>query len=247
MTDKSYIGKGIVYVENDDGQLIDVGNATAFSYSADEDKKELKNFRTAGGGNYNSLSRIDAVNINLTLSDFSAENLSLGLFGGITAVAAGAVTGENQTTPADVSVDFLLPTDNIIDTAQTVTVAGSGGTPTYTENTDYEVKASGIKVLAAGSIPASTTLEIDYTKKESNLVEAFVNAAQNRKIVVDALNEAQGGTPVVITVHRAKFGPAQETPFIGDDFGEISLEGEALQDTTITTAGLSQYLKVNAA
>jgi hypothetical protein len=224
-----------------------VGNATAFSYSADEEKKELKNFRTAGGGNYNSLTRVTAVNINLTLSDFSADNLTLGLFGGVSAVAAGAVADEAQTTPADVSADFLLPTDNMVDTTQTVTVTGTGGTPTYVEGTDYEKKAAGILVLAAGSIPASTALEIDYTKKATNVVQAFVNAAQNRQIVVDGLNEAQNGDPVFIKVHSGKFGPAAETQFIGDEFGEISLTGEALPDTTIVGAGLSQYLEIKVA
>lgn len=241
MANKSFIGKGVVYVENDDGQLIDVGNCTAFSYSATEDKKELKNFRTAGGGNYNSLTRVSAVNINMTLSDFSAQNLSLGLFGSVTAVAAGTVTDEAQTTPADVSIDFLLPTDFMIDTGETVSVTG------YTVGTDFEVRAAGILVLASGSIPASTVLAISYTKKAVDVVQAFVNAAANRRIVLDGLNEAQSSSPVVIDVHKGKFGPAAETAFIGDEFGEISLAGEALLDDTITTSGLSQYLVVKAA
>jgi hypothetical protein len=93
MADKSFIGKGVVYIENDTGVLTDVGNVTAFSYSADEEEVALKNYRSAGGGNYNSLKRISAVNINLTMSDFSAENLAMGLFGSVTAVAADAVVG----------------------------------------------------------------------------------------------------------------------------------------------------------
>jgi hypothetical protein len=241
MANKSYIGKGVVYVENDANQLVDVGNATAFSYSADEEKKELKNFRTAGGGNYNSLTRVTAVNINLTISDFSADNLSLGLFGGVTAEAAGAVVGESQTTPADVSVDFLLPTDHMIDTTIAVTVTG------FVQDTDYVATPAGIIILAAGSIAASTALSIGYTKKATNIVQAFINAAQNRRIVVDGLNEAQNGDPVLINIHQCKFGPAAETQFIGDEFGEIALTGEALPDTTIVGAGLSQYLEIKAA
>lgn len=241
MANKSFIGKGVVYIENDDGLLVDVGNCTAFAYSADEEKIELKNYRTAGGGNYNSVSRINAVNLSLTLSDFSAENLALGLFGTVSAVAAGAVADEAQTTPSDVSVDFLLPTDHVIDTDQAVTVTG------YAEGDDFTKTPAGIIVLAAGSIPADTALAISYTKKAVDVVQAFVQAAQDRRIVLDGLNEAQSGAPVVIDVHRGKFGPAQETAFIGDEFGEIGLEGEALLDTTVTGAGLSQYLVLKAA
>lgn len=241
MADKSFVGKGIVYIENDAGVLVDVGNVTAFSYSAEEDKKELKNFRTAGGGNYNSLSRVSAVTISLTMSDFSAQNLSFGLFGAVTAVAAGTVVGEAQTTPADVSVDFLLPTDHMIDISEAVTVTG------YVEGDDFQKTAAGILVLAAGDIPASTALAIGYTKKAVDVVQAFVSAARDRRIVLDGLNEAQSSAPVLINVHRGKFGPAAETAFIGDDFGEIALTGDALLDTSITTAGLSQYLEVKAA
>lgn len=241
MSNKSYIGKGIVYIEDDNGRLVDVGNVTAFAYAATEEKKELKNFRTAGGGNYNSLIRVTAVNINLTMSDFSANNLSLGLFGAVSAVAAGTVTDEAQTTPDDVSVDFLLPTDNMIDTSASVTVTG------YVEGTDFEVKPAGILVLAAGSIPASTALAITYTKKAVDVVQAFVNAARNRRVLLDGLNEADSGKPALINIHKGKFGAAAETAFVGDDFGEIALTGEALQDETITTSGLSQYLEVKLA
>lgn len=241
MTDKSYIGKGVVYVENDDGQLVDVGNVTAFGYSASEDKKELKNFRTSGGGNYNAITRIEAVVVTLTMSDFSKENLAIGGFGEASQEAAGSVSNEAQTTPADVSVDLLVPTDFVIDTAQTVTVVG------YTEGTDFEVRAAGILVLAAGSIPASTALDISYTKKAVDVVEAFVKAAQDRRIVLDGLNEAQGSSPVVIDVHRFKAGPAQDVQFIGDEFGELAVEGEALLDATKTGTNISQYLKIRAA
>lgn len=241
MADKSYVGKGVVYLENDNEQLIDVGNCTAFAYSAEEEKIELKQFRTAGGGNQNSITRTDAVTLAMSVSDFSGENLSLGLFGDVTADSSGSVTDEAQTTPDDVSVDFLLPTDKVIDTDQSVTVTG------YTEGTDFDKTAAGIIVYAAGSIPATTALAISYTSKATSRVEAFVNAAQDRKLVLDGLNEAQNGSPVRITIHRVKFGPAQDTAFIGDEFGSIDLNGEALLDTTITGSNLSQYLKVEVA
>lgn len=238
---KSYIGKGIVYLADDNDALIDVGNVTEFSYSAEEDKKELKNFRTAGGGNYNTVTRVDAVNLSLTMSDFSAENLKLGLFGGASAIASGSVTDEAQTTPGDVSVDCLVPTDFMIDIDQSVTVTG------YVEGTDFEKKAAGILVLAAGSIPASTALAISYTKKAVNKVEAFINAAAERKLVLDGLNEAQSNAPVRVTVWAAKFGPAEETPYIGDEFGEITVTGDAIPDTSITASDESQYLKIEVA
>lgn len=241
MADKSFIGKGIIYVANQAGVLIDRGNATAFSYAADEEEVSLPNFRTTGGGNYNAITRINAVNINMTFSDFSDVNLELGLRAGVTAVTAGVETDEAQTTPADVTADFLLPTDHVVDITASVTVTG------YTEGTDFTKTGAGIVVLAAGTIPASTALAITYTKKAVDVVEAFTQSAINRLVVVDGLNEAQSGLPSIIRVHKFKPGLAQETAFLGQEFGEIAVGGQALLDTSITGAGLSQYLNIKKA
>jgi hypothetical protein len=239
--DKSYIGKGIVYIENELGALIDAGNVTAFSYSADQEKVELKNYRTAGGGNRNSIERIDAVTLAMAMSDFNAENLALGLFANVNSHTGGVQTDEAQTAPSDVSADCLIPTDHVVDTAQAMTITGK------VEGTDFQKVSGGVLVLATGSIAADEALLITYTSKTVNEAEAFVDAARDRKVVLDGLNEAQGGDPVRITIHRAKFGPAADTGFIADEFGSISVSGEALQDATITTTGLSQYLKIEIA
>jgi hypothetical protein len=234
----SYRGTGIVYLENDNEQLVDVGNVTAFSYSAAEEKIELKNYRTPAGGNYNSDTRIESVEVSMSVSDFSAENLAIGTFGIASALTSSTVTDEAQTTPDDVSVDFLLPTDFQIDTSGTTTVTG------YTEGTDFNVVAGGIIVLAAGSIPASTALAISYTSLAANKVEAFIQAAQDRRMVVDLVNTGKNNAPVRVTLHRVKFGPASDQNYIADEFGSVDLTGEALPDLSFNGTSLSQYLKI---
>lgn len=245
--DKSYVGKGIVYIEDDNGALIDAGNVTAFNYSAEQEKIEQPNYRTAGGGNRNSIERVTAVNLSMSMSDFNGPNLSLGLFADVNTHVGAAQSAEAQTTPASVAADCLVPTTFIVDTTIAVTVTGNGGTPTYVEGTDFEKVTGGIIVLASGSIPAATPIEITYTSKGAKEVEAFVNAALERKVVLDGLNEAQNGDPVRITVHRSKFGAASDTGWIADEFGSIDVAGEALEDPTITATNLSKYMKVEVA
>lgn len=242
MTDKSYIGKGIVYIDG-----IDVGNVTALNFQIAEDKKELKNFRTAGGGNYNSLARIDSVTLSMTMSDYNKENLARALFGTASAVTAGAITDESISAPASLTGDPLVTTANVIDTTQTVTVTTDPAGTTYVVDTDYTVTAAGIIILDAGSIVAGADLLIDYTKKAVDVVQALTTSAQEYVLDLVGLNEAQSGTPVVIKVHRAKFGPAADLALIGDDFAELVLTGDVLQDTSITGAGLSQYFYSKAA
>jgi len=236
MTDKSYLGKGKVYM---DGRQI--GNVSELTLSVQEEKKELQDFTSAGGGLYNSLRRITSVEMSMIMHDYSAENLSLALFGTVTAVAASGVVGEAQTTPADVSSDILLQTDNVVDMTVAMTATG------YATGTDFTQVPSGMVILASGSIGASTGLAINYTKKAVDVVQTLTTAAQEFVLVFDGLNEAQSGDPVVIKVHRAKFGGAQDLSVIGDDFGSIQLTGDILKDTTITTAGLSQYAEIKSA
>jgi len=242
MADKSYIGKGILYI---DGR--DVGNVINLSFSIAEDKKELKTSRTTGGGNYNALTRIDSVTLSMTMSDYSAENMAIALFGSSSAVTATTVSDESITAPASLSGDPLVDTANVIDTAETVTVTSDPAGTTYVADTDYTVTSAGIKILSTGSISADDALLISYTKKAVDVVEALTSSAGEYKLVLDGLNEAQSGAPFIVTVHRAKFGPAAEMSLIGDDFAELVLTGDVLQDTSITTAGLSQYFVAKAA
>ena len=58
------------------------------------------------------------------------------------------------------------------------------------------------------------------------------------------MNEAATGRTVTVTVHKAKIGAAQGLGFIGDEFGALEITGEVLIDTSIVTAGLSQFFKI---
>lgn len=242
MADKSYIGKGKVYLNGRQ-----VGNVSTLSIQAEEDEQELPDYTTGGGGNYNSLKRISSVSLSLTMHDYSAENLAVALFGSSSAVTATAVTAESIAAPASVAGDPLVRTASVIDTAQTVTVTSDPAGTTYTAGTDYTVSAAGITILATGSIAATTALLVSYTKKAVDVVEALTTAGSEYEVTFDGLNEAQSGTPVVITAYRVKFGPAADLAMIGDEFAALELTADVLKDTTITGAGLSQYLKVQAA
>lgn len=75
-------------------------------------------------------------------------------------------------------------------------------------------------------------------------IEALTTGAQTFEMVFEGVNEAATGKTVTVTVHRAKIGAAQGLGFIGDDFGALEITGEVLIDTSIVTAGLSQFFKI---
>jgi hypothetical protein len=178
----------------------------------------------------------------MTLHDIDADNLAVAAFGAASAVTAAEVTAESH---AKGYIGGLLRTAFAIDTAETVTVTGTGGTPTFTLNTHFSVTPAGIIILAAPSpwTDGSAVL-ITYDKDAGSVVQALTTTAQEYKLTFVGLNEAQSGKPVIVDLHRVKFGPLGELGLIGDEFAGLELSGEALSDTAITTAGLSKFFKV---
>ena len=67
------------------------------------------------------------------------------------------------------------------------------------------------------------------------------------ELTVLGLNEARTGKPVVVTCHRMTFDPIKEIGLIGDDFSRMELGFRVHADSSITTSGLSQYLKIEMA
>jgi hypothetical protein len=246
-TNYSYIGAGKIYLRNKSSGtagLIQIGNATNLEFSVEEDKKELLDMRSGGGGLYNSLSRIQSVSASITASDFSPENLAIALRGTATAVTAAAVVDEVITVPTTLDVDSLVKTEFMIDTAVAPTVTSNPAGTTYTVNTDYTVTPAGIIVLAAGTIAGGASLLIDYTKDASSVVETLTVSAYEYEMLFDGLNDAQSGAPVTVVCHRVKFSPTAGLGMITEDFGELTFEADMLADSTITSAGLSQYMKI---
>ena len=239
-TEYSYIGKGSVSVREKGTAtpLRPIGNVDSLSLKATEEKKELKDFQNAGGGNANSLRRIQAVELSMSIRDFVGENIAMAVFG-----SSAAVAGSNVLNEAVVAyLGGLTPLAHIAPTA--VTVTNVAGTTTYVAGTDYEVTTGGIWIPTGSTIPDAATIHVDYTWAAQTEIQALVNAGKDWEFYFSGLNEAQSGKAVVVKVHRARFGPIQDFALIGDDYAAMALDGDCLKDTGITGAGLSQYFKV---
>lgn len=98
MADYSYIGVGRVYLQENGAAagLLELGNCSALGFSVTEDTKELKDYTQTGGGTYNEVRRISAVEMSASVHDLSPANLARALYGAVSAVTSGTVTGEEQ-------------------------------------------------------------------------------------------------------------------------------------------------------
>lgn len=106
----SYIGKGIVTLI--DGAVeTPLGNCSSLGIKMTVDEKKLANYKTAGGGNQNTVFRISDASAEMDLREFSAANLALATSGAATIdQATGIVTVEALT---QVGKEFGLRFDGL--------------------------------------------------------------------------------------------------------------------------------------
>ena len=245
MSTKSFMGKGSIYLEEIGGTagLLPIGNCSSLTLTFNEDKKEQKDFEEAGGAVTDSVSRISSVTGAITALSLDADNLALAVRGLTTSVASGAVSAEALVA----KLGALVPFDTLPDMGLAVVVNGSGGTPTYTVDVDYELKNGGIKIIDGGAITADLALEVDYTTIANKNIEGLTASGKSYKLYFDGLNEADSGKPATVLAHRTNFNPAQALDLIGDEFGELAMTFDILKDATIIGASTSKFVQMKIA
>jgi hypothetical protein len=157
MADFSYIGAGQVYLREVGAAagFEFIGNVSALSLAIQQEEKELKDFTKGGGGAYNSVNRISAVEASMTLHDLSAANLARVVYGSSSAIAAGTVTNEAL---GNVYRDCIAPTANPIDTTVAPTVQHTQYAAAARANTTaYALNAYVLPATPNGYIYKATT------------------------------------------------------------------------------------------
>jgi hypothetical protein len=239
MTDYSYIGAGKIYVREYGAAAgrIAIGNCSRLSLGVTEDIKELIDHTQAGGGTYNEVRRVSAVEATITVHDLSPENLARVLFGASNTVAAGSVTDEAAVGyHGALTVFEKLPSGSIV-------VKHTSGTPTYTAGTDYDESPGGIIVLSTGAITDGQDLKVSYAHGAQYRIETLINAAKDYEVYFEGLNEARSAKKFSARIHRMKIGAVKELGLIADEHAGLEFSGKLTKNTNITTAGLSQYVR----
>lgn len=144
--DYSYLGSGKVYAREIGAAtgFLELGNCSALGFGVTEDTKELKDFTQPGGGTYNEVKRISAVEATMTAHDLSPTNLARALYGATSAVTEGTVTGEALT----VYPGALAPFANMPKTSVAPTLATPGAAATARANTSAVALGAYIKPVA---------------------------------------------------------------------------------------------------
>ena len=125
------------------------------------------------------------------------------------------------------------------------------GTAALTKDTHYSVEGGGLRFLAAaaGYFPATTPagkglpIKTSYTRNAQWIIEALVNSGTEYELIFNGINENDSSNPIRKRFYRVKFSPTSGLSSLGDDFAKLDMTAAVLANTSITGAGLSQYVK----
>ncbi len=246
----AYIGKATVRVALfSDGSTFEnrpffsLENVSAFQFGFAEEEKKLADFASASGGVDASVKRITDATGTLDMRHFTAANLALALWGTTAALAATPITDEAG---YKIVPNKFVPTKRMINTS-VAPVVKKGGTTILTA--DYTVSAGGITIastITTGSVASGDAITISYTPLAGADVQALINSAPDVSIHVEGVNEVDGKY-TVFKGYKAKLGVAQNVSLIGDDFGTLPVSFTLQKDSSIVTAGKSQYFELQQA
>lgn len=246
---RSFIGGGTVYIreKGKDTGFEEIGNSDTLQFAIAENKITQRNFKQKGGGNIASASSVTDVTGSLNGLSMQPNALAIALRSLVTTTAGAAQSSEAH--PA--YKNSLVRLKHIPDLDQTITVTGTGGTPTYVEGTDYEVRPGGIFIIEAGSIPSTTAsannLEVSYTSITSFSIQGVTRSAVDYELYFDGFNDADNGKSVQVMCHKVTFSPSQALDLISEEYGQLPMSFELLADETVVGAGESKYFEVKMA
>ncbi|MBD3610524.1 MAG: hypothetical protein HUJ30_08245 [Gammaproteobacteria bacterium] len=223
-------GQGKLFIGDRDAN----GNAVGLQFIGDIGSAELtpniergETIENVSGSNAVGASFLKRAqfNISIAMRSIKAKHLAIALHAADSAKTASSVTDEAHT--AKLERMSALEHTNV----STVVVTGSGGTPTYVENTDYKVHAAEgmIEWLSGGTITEDTATLIDYSyaaqthiKVEPHNLEKF--------LVFAGKNTSDNDKQTRVELYKVKLDPSVAS-LITDDTVEMPLNGTVMLDT----------------
>lgn len=205
-----------------------------FSHSESTTGQRLEDLR---------IPRSKSARMNITLEDFSKENLALALYGASSSIAAGSVS--NEALPSGLLAgDFVRTAKPNI---SALVVTDSAGTPaTLTAGTHYEITSAShgtIKILNVASF--TQPFKLAYSNAIATNVNMLTQNAQELWLRFDAIETVPGQSNKLIELYRVVFDPTSDLQLLHQEIGRCPLAGSALYDSTkAADAVLGQFGRV---
>ena len=168
--------------------------------------------------------------VNLTIEEFTKENLALALYGTHVVGIPGTVTAEpvGGATPT-VGDRYFLAHPKV----SNLVVTDSAGTPaTLTAGTHYTADLDFGAVQFLDTTGLTAPFKANYGYGTATEIGIFTQSVPERYLRLEGLNTAQGNAKVLVELYRVAFDPLKEIAFISDEYNKFELEGALLADAS---------------
>ena len=168
--------------------------------------------------------------INLSIEEFTKENLALALYGTHVATASGTVTDELIGGAVPVVGDrYFLAHPKV----STLILKDSTGTPaTLTLGTHYTADTDFGAIQFLDTTGLTAPYKASYAFGDVSEIGIFTQPLPERYLRLEGLNTAQGNAKVLVELYRVAFDPLKELALISTEYNKFDLEGSLLADAT---------------
>jgi len=176
--------------------------------------------------------------VNITIEEFTKENLALALYGNYVVGTTGTVTGESfggatpvvgdRYTLAHPNVSSLVVVDSTPTTPLTL-VSGAD----FTADSDFgAIQLLRLNNGAGTPVPFVAPLKASYSHGVVTEIGIFTQPFPERFVRFEGVNTAFNNAKVLVEFYRCAFDPLKELSFISNDYNKFELDGSLLADST---------------
>lgn len=222
-----------------------IGNVLELGLEHSEQVMTQPDMTQLGGGTHAEVRRVQEVKVKMKLADLSPVNLARACQGTLAGIAAGTVENEPHTAALGGLLMLAhIQASNVVvkkgadaQTASSVNMAGN-----------YEVRPEGVYVFPnATDVTNTDKLWVSYEYGAYAVMEAITAKAVELELLFGGLNEADGGKPQIVNIHRCSQGITSALALINSGFAALDVEGSVLMDPRKQGAGISKYYKASMA
>ena len=229
----SFQGRVYLGERNANGEPINVrtpGNVADLSLSLKTDVLEHYESQTGQRSLDHRMVKQKSATVNLTIEEFTKENLALALYGNHVVGTPGTVTAEPVGGATPIAGDrYFLAHPKV----SSLVVTDSAGTPaTLALGTNYTADLDFGALQFLDTTGFTAPFKASYAYGVATEIGIFTQALPERFLRLEGINTAQGNAKVLVELYRVAFDPLKEISFISDEYNKFELEGSLLADTT---------------
>lgn len=209
-----------------------IGNVPEFSIEMDSD--QVDHFESMSGARTKDavLVRSKSLTFSGQLEDWTEQNIAWATNGRLKSITGGAKTGEVAPPNLVAGSVWALKGQNVT----SVVITDSAGSPVTVDPADYTVNAAFGTITMVDVAGYTQPFKAAYTDGNTKAVTFLSDDSQKYALRFEGINTVNQ-QKVLIELYITQKVPTGTVPFIQEDFGQISLQGEALSDTTKTVDG----------